>query len=69
MDSPELMASCFPFDLLHVVLGPTILEVTSGYFMSGNDLFLPERCLLTELEDVVADKRLKIDGLLACELQ
>ena len=64
MDSPELMASCFPFDLLHVVLGPTILEVTSG-----NDLFLPERCLLTELEDVVAENWLKIDGLLARELQ
>jgi len=30
-DSLEQMTSCFPLDLLGVVHGPTIFEVTSGY--------------------------------------
>ena len=62
-DSSELRASCFPFDFLGIVLGPTMLEVTLGYSMSEND-FLRERRLLTELEGGTADNRLKIDSLL-----
>jgi len=60
-DSPEQMTSCFPLDLLGVVHGPTIFEVTSGYW---KDFFLRERRLLDELKTEAADSRLNTDGLL-----
>jgi len=59
-----MIASSFPFDLLGVVLEPTMFEVTVGYFTSGNDFFLRERRLLVKLEVGAADNRLKTDSLL-----
>jgi len=43
-------ASCFHIDLLGVVLGPTILIVTSGYSASENDFFLRDCHLLAEFD-------------------
>jgi len=63
-DSSELTASCFSFNLIGVVLGPTMLEVIPGYSTSKNDLFLQERRLLDDLEGGATDNRLKTDGLL-----
>ena len=63
-DSSELRANCFPFDLLGVVLGPTMLDVTSRYSTSESDFFLREHRLLAELEAVTADNRWKADGLI-----
>jgi len=61
-DSSELRASCFPFDLLGVALGPTMLEVISGYLTSEND-FLRDRHLLAEFEFEALDNWLKTYGL------
>jgi len=58
----ESTASCFPLDLLGVVLGPTMLEVTSKYSASEND-FLRDRRLLAELEFKAIDNRLQTKGL------
>ena len=58
------MASYFPFDLLGVMVGPTMLKLTSGYSSSENDFFLREQCLLAELETRAADNRLESDDLL-----
>jgi len=68
-DSSELMASCLSFDLLGVLLGPTMLEVISGYPTSKNDLFSRKRRHLADLEGGAADNWLKTDGLLIWELQ
>ena len=64
LDFSELMASYFPFDLLGVVLRPTMLEVISGYSISENDLFLRERRLMAELEGGATDNHFMTDGLL-----
>ena len=63
-DSSELTTGYFPFNLLGVVLGPTILEVTSGYSTLEKVLFLRERRLLAELEGRADDSWLNTNGLL-----
>ena len=63
------MTGYFPLDLLGVVHGPTIFEVTSGYSTSEKDFFLRKRRLLAELETGVANSRLNTDGLVVWELQ
>ena len=62
-DSSELRASCFPFDLLGMALGPTMFEVTSGYSTSENNFFLRDHHLLNEFEFEVFDNQLKLDVL------
>ena len=60
-DSSELIASCFPLDLLRVELGPTMFAITSEYSMLENDFFFRGHHLLAEFE--AADNWLKIEGL------
>jgi len=69
LDSSELTISRFPLVLFGVVLGPTILAVTSGYFTSEKVLLVRERCHLAKRETGTIDSRLNTDCLLTCELQ
>ena len=64
MEFSELRASYFPFDLLGVVLGPIMIEITLGYSTSVNNFFLREQRLLAKFEGGTTDNQLKVDGLL-----
>ena len=63
------MASGFPFDLLGVVLGPTMLEVTSEYSVSENNFFLRDRRLLEEFDFETFGNEQKTDDLVIWKLQ
>ena len=66
-NSSELTIGYFSLLLLSVVLGPAMLAVTSGYFVSEKVLLVRERCLLADREADV--NCLNTDCLLTCELQ
>ena len=63
----DLTIGCFSLLLLGVVHGHAMFEVTSGYSMSENVLFLWEWRLLADRK--VDVNRLNTDCLLTCELQ
>ena len=61
-NSPEQTTSRIPLDLLGVVDGLTIFEITSECSTLESDFFLRDLCPLAELETGAADSRL--NGLL-----